>query len=87
MTACVPKYSAVADALVDRIRAGIYKPGDLIEGRYKFLEKIGKGAFGTVLLMEDTVVDDRLILKFLSGFQRCHGPTPTGADRAPSGRP
>ena len=42
------------------------KPGDLIEGRYKFLEKIGKGAFGTVLLMEDTVVDDRLILKFLN---------------------
>ena len=42
------------------------KPGDVIEGRYKFLEKIGKGAFGTVLLMEDTVVDDRLILKFLN---------------------
>ena len=41
-------------------------PGDLIEGRYKFIEKIGKGAFGTVLLMEDTVVDDRLILKFLN---------------------
>ncbi len=25
------------------------KPGDVIEGRYKFIEKIGKGAFGTVL--------------------------------------
>jgi eukaryotic-like serine/threonine-protein kinase len=42
------------------------KPGDIIEGRYKFVEKIGKGAFGTVLLMEDTVVDERLILKFLN---------------------
>ncbi|MCS6946115.1 MAG: HEAT repeat domain-containing protein, partial [Steroidobacteraceae bacterium] len=42
------------------------KPGDMIEGRYRFIEKIGKGAFGTVLLMEDTVVDDRLILKFLN---------------------
>jgi len=42
------------------------KPGDIIEGRYKFIEKIGKGAFGTVLLMEDTVVDERLILKFLN---------------------
>lgn len=41
-------------------------PGDIIEGRYKFIEKIGKGAFGTVLLMEDTVVDERLILKFLN---------------------
>ncbi len=42
------------------------RPGDVIEGRYKFIEKIGKGAFGTVLLMEDTVVEERLILKFLN---------------------
>jgi eukaryotic-like serine/threonine-protein kinase len=42
------------------------KPGDIIEGRYKYVERIGKGAFGTVLLMEDTVVDERLILKFLN---------------------
>ena len=41
-------------------------PGDVIEGRYKYIEKIGKGAFGTVLLMEDEVVDERLILKFLN---------------------
>jgi HEAT repeat protein/tRNA A-37 threonylcarbamoyl transferase component Bud32 len=42
------------------------KTGDIIEGRYKYVERIGKGAFGTVLLMEDTVVDERLILKFLN---------------------
>ncbi len=41
-------------------------PGDIIEGRYKFIEQIGRGAFGTVLLMEDTVVEERLILKFLN---------------------
>jgi serine/threonine-protein kinase len=41
-------------------------PGDILEGRYKYIEKIGKGAFGTVLLMEDEVVDERLILKFLN---------------------
>jgi serine/threonine-protein kinase len=41
-------------------------PGDLIENRYKFIQKIGKGAFGTVVLVEDTVVDERLILKFLN---------------------
>jgi len=41
-------------------------PGDIIEGRYKYIERIGRGAFGTVLLMEDTVVDERLILKFLN---------------------
>ncbi|HUN27986.1 MAG TPA: HEAT repeat domain-containing protein [Steroidobacteraceae bacterium] len=42
------------------------KPGDIIEGRYKYIDRIGRGAFGTVILMEDTVVDERLILKFLN---------------------
>jgi serine/threonine-protein kinase len=42
------------------------EPGDVVDGRYKFIEKIGKGAFGTVLLMQDQVVDERLILKFLN---------------------
>jgi len=41
-------------------------PGDVLDGRYRYIEKIGKGAFGTVLLMEDEVVDERLILKFLN---------------------
>ena len=42
------------------------QPGDVVDGRYKFIEKIGKGAFGTVLLMQDQVVEERLILKFLN---------------------
>ena len=42
------------------------EPGNIIDGRYRYIEKIGKGAFGTVLLMEDEVVDERLILKFLN---------------------
>jgi serine/threonine-protein kinase len=42
------------------------EPGAIIENRYKYIEKIGKGAFGTVLLMQDQVVDERLILKFLN---------------------
>ncbi len=41
-------------------------PGDLVDNRYRYIEKIGKGAFGTVLLMEDEVVDEQLILKFLN---------------------
>jgi serine/threonine-protein kinase len=41
-------------------------PGDVIDGRYKYIEKIGKGAFGTVLLMQDEVVEEQLILKFLN---------------------
>jgi HEAT repeat protein/tRNA A-37 threonylcarbamoyl transferase component Bud32 len=51
---------------IAKLDIGTLKPGDIIEGRYKFIEKIGKGAFGTVLLMEDTIVDERLILKFLN---------------------
>ena len=49
-----------------RLDISVLKPGDIIEGRYKFIDRIGRGAFGTVLLMEDTVVDERLILKFLN---------------------
>jgi len=50
----------------NRLDITTLKPGDVIEGRYKFIEKIGKGAFGTVLLVEDSVVEERLILKFLN---------------------
>jgi serine/threonine-protein kinase len=49
-----------------RLDIATLRSGDVIEGRYKYIEKIGKGAFGTVLLMEDTVVEERLILKFLN---------------------
>ena len=40
--------------------------GDVIDGRYRFVRQIGKGAFGTVLLVEDQVVDEQLVLKFLN---------------------
>ncbi|MDH4260199.1 MAG: protein kinase, partial [Gammaproteobacteria bacterium] len=49
-----------------RLDIATLQPGDVLEGRYKYVERIGKGAFGTVLLMEDTVVDENLILKFLN---------------------
>jgi len=55
-----------SEAQTAKLDINTLKPGDVIEGRYKFIEKIGKGAFGTVLLMEDTVVEERLILKFLN---------------------
>jgi serine/threonine-protein kinase len=60
--------SAIMKAAEEQGRLDIatLQVGDVLEGRYKFLEKIGKGAFGTVLLMEDTVVDEKLILKFLN---------------------
>ena len=56
----------VANSSAPRLDINTLTPGDVIEGRYKYIERIGRGAFGTVLLMEDTVVDERLILKFLN---------------------
>jgi HEAT repeat protein/tRNA A-37 threonylcarbamoyl transferase component Bud32 len=53
-------------AEVQKLDVSTLKAGDLIEGRYKYVEKIGKGAFGTVVLVEDNVVEERLILKFLN---------------------
>ncbi len=60
--------SAIMKAAEAQVRLDIatLKCGDVIEGRYKYIERIGRGAFGTVLLMEDTVVDERLVLKFLN---------------------
>jgi len=63
LASVVNQHEAQAAARLD---IATLKPGDIIEGRYKYIEKIGKGAFGTVLLMEDTVVEERLILKFLN---------------------
>ncbi len=61
--AASPAVAATASPILDISKLN---PGDIIEGRYKYIEKIGKGAFGTVLLMEDEVVDEQLILKFLN---------------------
>ena len=61
-----PMLRQVEQATPAKLDIANLKPGEIIEGRYKYIERIGKGAFGTVLLMEDTVVDDRLILKFLN---------------------
>jgi serine/threonine-protein kinase len=62
----VIKKAEEAAATSQKLDISTLRPGEIIEGRYKYIEKIGKGAFGTVLLIEDTVVDERLILKFLN---------------------
>jgi serine/threonine-protein kinase len=49
-----------------KLDVGTLRTGDVIEGRYRYIEKIGKGAFGTVVLVEDEVVGERVILKFLN---------------------
>jgi eukaryotic-like serine/threonine-protein kinase len=60
------RQAEAAAAAASRLDIQTLKAGDIIEGRYKYIDRIGRGAFGTVLLMEDTVVDERLILKFLN---------------------
>lgn len=51
---------------VIKLDVSTLKTGDVIENRYRYIEKIGKGAFGTVVLVEDEIVGERLILKFLN---------------------
>lgn len=58
--------SGVAPPPVRRLDIADLSPGDMIDGRYEFINQIGRGAFGTVLLVRDTVVDEKLVLKFLN---------------------
>jgi serine/threonine-protein kinase len=41
-------------------------PGMLLGDRYRIIKKIGKGAFGVVMLVEDEAINDQLIMKFLN---------------------
>ena len=40
--------------------------GEILAGRYRVIKKVGKGAFGVVLLVEDQMVNEEIILKFLN---------------------
>jgi eukaryotic-like serine/threonine-protein kinase len=39
--------------------------GDVLANRYRFIRSVGKGAFGAVFLMEDLMIKEEIILKFL----------------------
>jgi HEAT repeat protein len=43
-----------------------FTPGYIIANRYRVIKQIGKGAFGVVVLVEDMMVNDEIILKFLN---------------------
>jgi len=43
-----------------------FTPGYIIANRYRMVKQIGKGAFGVVVLVEDMMVSDEIILKFLN---------------------
>ncbi|MGM0676626.1 MAG: protein kinase domain-containing protein [Pseudomonadota bacterium] len=42
------------------------KPGETLGERYRFIRRVGKGAFGTVLLMEDVMISETIILKVMN---------------------
>jgi serine/threonine-protein kinase len=42
------------------------EPGTVLGDRYQLIKRIGRGAFGTVVLFEDTVVNEKIILKFIN---------------------
>jgi serine/threonine-protein kinase len=48
------------------INAAKLTPNTMIADRYRVIRKIGEGAFGVVWLVEDTMVHDEFILKFLN---------------------
>jgi HEAT repeat protein len=65
-TAETQKMDSVAKPVSETINLEALKPGQMIGDRYQFVRKVGKGAFGTVLLVNDTVVDEQIILKFIN---------------------
>lgn len=41
-------------------------PGQILENRYRVVQRIGKGAMGVVILVVDQAVNEQLVLKFLT---------------------
>jgi len=50
----------------DTIDASTLEPGSIIDNRYRVIKRIGEGAFGIVILVEDMMVNEQIILKFLN---------------------
>lgn len=54
------------DVNIQMLDASLLKPGDTFLDRYLVIKQVGKGAFGVVVLVEDLIVNDQFILKFLN---------------------
>ena len=42
------------------------EPGTVLDNRYRLIRRVGEGAFGIVMLVEDQMVKEQIILKFLN---------------------
>ena len=63
-----PRVSSAASSQENNIaiNANMLKPGEIFADRYKIIKQVGKGGFGVVTLVEDLMVNDQFILKFLN---------------------
>ncbi|MGE3536098.1 MAG: HEAT repeat domain-containing protein [Candidatus Tectimicrobiota bacterium] len=57
-----PTQGANPDGGID---ATTLEPGMMLGERYRVVRRVGQGGFGTVVLVEDTMIREHLILKFL----------------------
>ena len=48
------------------IDADTLEPEDMLVDRYRVIRRVGKGGFGSVILVEDTAIGEEIILKFLN---------------------
>lgn len=51
---------------LDTLQPEKLQPGQVLAGRYEMVKRIGKGAFGTVILFEDVLVAEKVVLKFIN---------------------
>lgn len=61
-----PSVNSSSSPMRSVIDANELLPGQMLDERYKIIRKIGKGAFGVVVLVEDQMVSENIVLKFLN---------------------
>ena len=61
-----PSSNSSSNPMRSVIDANELLPGQMLDERYKIIRKIGKGAFGVVVLVEDQMVSENIVLKFLN---------------------
>lgn len=61
----VPSVMAGTDPNASLFDMTALEPGMMLKYRYRVLRHVGKGAFGSAVLVEDTAVRENIVLKFL----------------------
>jgi eukaryotic-like serine/threonine-protein kinase len=64
-TVVSPSGASPVSAIPSSFEALQLEPGTVLDGRYRVVRRVGRGGFGTAVLVEDMVVNEEIILKFL----------------------